>query len=211
MNTCFFENMSTTDWFAAISAIATAVMAFLTYRSIRYGKEQLAEMKAQWEEEKRPYLELFPVAPPFTHKDGSLAIEVKNIGKSTATNVFIEIEDSFIEGFNNDLVKKQIISVCSQKYRILPGDSKFITLCSVKNAPDGVVLLGNKVSQKEIDSIRKYLSDFKVAVKCSYDGHSFEQVLSSNELAYQKIDYLGFLEDMEYDLAGIKSELQRMG
>ena len=73
-----------------------------------------------------------------------------------------------------------------------------------------MVLLGNKVSQKVLDSIRKYLSNFKFSVKCSYEGHSFEQILSVNELAFQKIDYLGFLEDMEYDLSGIRSELQRM-
>lgn len=210
MNICFWEYMSTSDWFAAISAISTAVMAFLTYRSIRNGKEQLEEMRSQWKLENRPFLELFPVAPPFTHKDGSLAIEIKNIGKGTAKNVSIEIEKAFIDGFNNEIIKEQIQSVCSLKYRILPGDSKFITLCSVRTTPDGVVLLGNKVSQRDIDSVRKYLSNFKFSVKCQYEEHSFEQILSANELSHQKIDYLGFLEDIEYDLAGIRSELQRM-
>jgi len=204
------QTLSVNEIFTAISALATAVMAYLTYRSIRNGKEQIEEMKAQWEKENRPYLELFPVAPPFTHKDGSLAIEIKNIGKRTAKDVSIEIEDSFVQGFNNDIVNEQIQAICSNKYRILPNESKILTICSIKTTPDGEVLLGAAVPQRELNSIRKYLSNFKFKVKCSYEDYSFEQILSSNELAYQKIDYLGFLEDMEYDLAGIRSELQRM-
>jgi len=204
------QTLSVNEIFTAISALATAVMAYLTYRSIRNGKEQIEEMKAQWEKENRPYLELFPVAPPFTHKDGSLAIEIKNIGKRTANNVSIEIENSFIQGFNNDIVNEQIQTICSNKYRILPNESKILTICSIKTSPDGEVLLGATVPKSELNLIRKYLSNFKFKVKCSYEEYSFEQILSSNELAYQKIDYLGFLEDMEYDLAGIRSELQRM-
>ncbi len=210
MIACILQTLSVNELFTAISALATAVMAYLTYRSIRNGKEQIEEMKEQWEKENRPYLELFPVAPPFTHKDGSLAIEIKNIGKRTAKDVSIEIEESFVQGFNNEKVKEQIQSICSHRYRILPAESKILTICSLKTTPDGEVLLGIRVPQSDLISIRKYLSNFKFKVKCSYENFSFEQILSSNELAYQKIDYLGFLEDMEYDLAGIRSELQRM-
>lgn len=46
--------MAIQDWFVALSAIATLFMAGVTYGSLRQNKEQLNELKRQWEEQNTP-------------------------------------------------------------------------------------------------------------------------------------------------------------
>lgn len=203
--------LSNSSFWTALSAVATAVMVVLTYFSIRNSKKQLTEMKAQWERENRPYLEILPVIPPFHKKEGSLALQIKNIGNRTATNIKLSIDQGFIDGIKNEIIKDQIKKICSHTYRVLPRDSKVITLCALRILPNGTeTLFGEEISKSKIDEIKEYLSSFSCNVHCEYDGHSFDQTITSRELTYEKFNYLAFLEDIEWDLSGIKSQLENI-
>lgn len=78
------------DW-VAVSAVATLVMAFTTFITIRQNQKQLNEMKRQWKEEHRPIL-CFNVMV----YDQAYFLQIANIGNKDADNICISFNDEFI-------------------------------------------------------------------------------------------------------------------
>ena len=213
--------------FAAIcSTIATAVMAFFTWKSVKQGREQLVEMREQreddkkkWEEENRPYLEITPILPYISNWGESLAIEIKNFGNKTAKHIKIEIDDNFIKGFQNDIISNHIRILCNREYRLLPNESKYLTLChtrlfedyektdnGLKMRPQGYIF-GTRVDESAIRIIKEHLSIFSFDIKCTYEGHSFENTLSNTDIKYEQFNYLSYLKEISYNLSDIKDIL----
>ena len=128
----WFYSISWTAVWTSVSAIATAIMAWFTYKSIQNSKEQLAEMKEQWEMENRPIIEMMLAYPLYSIKDGSLALVLKNIGRTTAENVKIEIDKDFINSVPNSQVVEQLKSMSSYSFRILPAATKIINISLVQ-------------------------------------------------------------------------------
>lgn len=85
----FEENiiMAIQDWFVALSAIATLFMAGVTYLSLRQNKEQLNELKRQWEEQNSPR-----IVPLIIRKNRYIILRFKNISNVTAHNVFPKVK-----------------------------------------------------------------------------------------------------------------------
>ena len=198
---------SSTFWTAA-SAIATAIMAWLTYETIQNSKEQVETMKRQWEKENRAYLEILPVFMPFTRKEGDLAIEIRNIGNKTAFDISISIEKNFRNGFPIDSIKQKIDKICNEKYRILPNGTKTLVISSVRMMGNKNTLFGENISEEKLQELNNYLKDFSFRVHCKYNRDEFDQVLTSEDQELQKYDNLNFLEEIEWDLSSIKESMQ---
>ena len=71
-------------WVTYISAIASFAMVFITWRTLQQNKEQLNELKRQWEEQNKPKL----FCSLERSKEDMLLI-LENISNSAATNVTI--------------------------------------------------------------------------------------------------------------------------
>ena len=200
---------SPTFWTAA-SAVATAVMAWFTYETIQNSKRQVEEMKREWEKENRPYLEILPVSLPFSSKEGGLAIEIRNIGNKTATDITISIDNDFINGFPVESIKQRIDKICSEKYRVLPNGSKTLIISVIRIMNNKSTLFGKPISDKELKELTEYLNDFSFKIHCKYSRDEFDQVLTAEEQELQHYDNLNFLEEIEWDLSSIKNSLQMM-
>lgn len=77
-----------TFWATYISAIASFVMVFITWRTLKQNKQQLDELKRQWNAEHTPYLSCQLIADNSYFK-----LRVFNSSNVAATNVAISINN----------------------------------------------------------------------------------------------------------------------
>ena len=200
--------LTNATFWSALSAIATAVMAVLTYCTITQSKKQLKEMKRQWDEDIRPVIEISPVVPSFAKRDDSLSIEIKNIGRGVASNVKLNIEQSFIEAFPIEEVRNRLVEINNSTFQILPNDTKSLNICFIKHpSKDEYRLNGKKLKLAVYKNLVEYLSYFSFKVSCSYNGYRSEHIVSSNDLNREKFNYLAFLEDIDSELGNINNNL----
>lgn len=69
-----------------IGAIATAVMTFITWKTLRQNKDQLSELKRQWVEQNSP-----KIVPSLVKSDGSVYLRIKNYSGVFANDVKVII------------------------------------------------------------------------------------------------------------------------
>lgn len=118
-------------WVTYISAIASFAMVFITWRTLQQNKEQLNELKRQWEEENRPRLEFYFVQDEIGHKGSR--IEILNMGKQTAKDIRLYIDSKVIDLASNDTIKDFLRNIGTDlPLPLLPNDSIIINLCEEK-------------------------------------------------------------------------------
>ena len=103
-------------WPTYLGAVASSVMIFVTYLTLKQNKEQLQEMKRQWDEEHKPQL------AAHIYGYGQLFyIRVKNISKVPVNNVSISFthdpQNEFI--LNYDTWKQKLSNII---FSIEPND-----------------------------------------------------------------------------------------
>lgn len=203
----WFYSISWTAVWTSVSAIATAIMAWFTYKSIQNSKEQLAEMKEQWEMENRPIIEMMLAYPLYSIKDGSLALVLKNIGRTTAENVKIEIDKDFINSVPNSQVVEQLKSMSSYSFRILPAATKIINISLVqplnRNKRYKYQVFGKPLKNEEYEALVSFFKSNSIKVSCTYDKYQFSDVLETNNIDYVE-------RSIEFMLGGIADELDNI-
>ena len=109
-------------WPAYIGAFASAGMILFTYKTLKHNKEQLNELKRQWEEEHKPEI----VAHLVGHNN-YFYICVKNISKSSAKNIKMFITHEPIKdgiGFRNEFLNK----ISKMNFSLEPLGRRYINL-----------------------------------------------------------------------------------
>lgn len=87
-NYCILHEPSSwaTFWATYIAAIASFAMVFMTWQTLKHNRQQLEELKRQWNEEHTPYLSC-----QLIKADGYFKLRIFNSTDVTATNVRISI------------------------------------------------------------------------------------------------------------------------
>lgn len=83
-------DLCTIDW-TAVSAIASAVMVFVTSLTLCQNRKQLKELRRQWEEERMPNL---IVSLGIAQK--GLYLKINNVGMLPAYNVKLQVNEDFL-------------------------------------------------------------------------------------------------------------------
>ena len=207
-----FSNLlfSSITW-TALSAIATAIMAFATLFTLRQNQKQLEEMKRQWEESRKPVVEPSVVIPNYTLKEASFGIQLKNIGESVAEIQSITIEDSFIKSFNMKVIEDQAQLISSQKYHIAPHESICLTICGVTISGNDYNISGKRLSSEEFMRIKNVLHDFKVRIICDYGVGKSDIVFTNYDMHYYTRTIQDELSDIAFNLSRIESVIQSIG
>lgn len=107
-------------WPTYIGAFASIGMILFTYKTLKHNKEQLNEIKRQWEEEHKPEIVAYLVG-----HNNYFYLCVKNISKSSAKNIYITHEP--IEtgiGFRNEFVDK----INKMNFSLEPLGRRYINL-----------------------------------------------------------------------------------
>lgn len=178
--TCICCFSWSTFW-TALTAVGTIAMAIITYCTLSKNDEQVAEMKRQWEEDNKPYLDVRLVYEHSLSSTASRYLLIENYGKGTATDIQISFEDRFIENISIQEFKKQLNTLCSKTYKVLPGRSIKEIFCDI-------IDMGSKlrISVEEFDlNQRSVLLDYlnkpiKVDVKYKWNCKSYYETMIMN-------------------------------
>lgn len=132
-----------------LGTIATTAMVILTYRTLKANKEQLEELKKQWDEEHKAN-----IVYSILFDNINLFLKVENIGKQTAKNLQIEINDEFIDAYmwmmGSDIIPKEMKQLKDKKLFLNGGDYKIYPLCTKVNGHTNPTPLKLKISYNDV-------------------------------------------------------------
>ncbi len=180
--TCICCFSWSTFW-TALTAVGTIAMAIITYCTLSKNDGQVAEMKHQWEEDNKPYLDVRLVYEHSLSSTASRYLLIENYGKGTATDIQISFEDKFIENISIQELQKQIKALQSRTYKVLPGRSNKEIFCDII---DLVNSGKSRISVEEFDltkrsALLEYLNKpIKVDVKYKWNGKSYYETMIMN-------------------------------
>lgn len=110
-------------WGTYIGSIGTILMVFITYKTLKQNNEQLDELKRQWEDERRPRIN---ISIAIYRK--ALFIKIKNIGVGNATNIKLSFNKDFIMKLPKEKYKDLYLNVEKRPFSIEPGGAKYILI-----------------------------------------------------------------------------------
>ncbi len=161
-------------WATYLAAIASFAMVFVTWRTLRQNKNQLDELKRQWEEEHKPNVLIYLVRGFLSD---SVDIEILNIGKSPAKNILFKIDCSIFDDIPLDTVKENLKKIGNSRPSfLLPNESLIFSLykkdyisCGDKSH-DKYSIAGVKVEKEEFNRFVNAISTAEIKVNGSYDN-----------------------------------------
>ena len=86
--------MTVTDYLTAILVFITAIYSYLTHKMAKASEASVQAMREQSEAMLRPYVTISPYVRPHTTV---LYLRIENIGKSTAENLRLSIDQDFFQ------------------------------------------------------------------------------------------------------------------
>ena len=114
-----------------LTAVGTIAMAWTTYKVLKKNDDQVAEMKRQWEEDNKPYLDVRLDYKDSLSSTASRYLLIENYGKGTATDIKLSFEDSFVAHIVIQELKKKIKALHNKTYKVLPGRSIKEIFCDI--------------------------------------------------------------------------------
>lgn len=129
-------------WGTYLSAIASFLMVLITYKT-------LEQMKKQWDDEHRPQLELYFIKETDIIK--GYRIEILNIGKSPAKDIYFDIDSKLL----NDIKDENVLEAWKEighhnMLSILPNETRCFSLCEKKIDITSKSIYQYKVGNKEV-------------------------------------------------------------
>lgn len=166
-----------------LTAVGTIAMAWTTHKVLKKNDDQVAEMKRQWEEDNKPYLD---VRLNYEHSLSSTAsryLIIENYGKGTATKINLSFEDNFIVGIPIKELQKHLSSISSKTYKVLPGRTVKEIFCDIIEPITGGK---SRISTEEFDSKQRttlinYLKKpIKVSIHYKWNGKTYAETITMN-------------------------------
>ena len=160
-----------------VSAIATAIMAFIALRSLLQNKKQLDELKKQREEENRARL-VFEIV---SYQDLFL-LKIMNVGKSTAFDVQLCINGNLIENHFSDYIKSIFEQNNQKKFVMAPGRRLYFYLTPIHTTQKTHKIDGVDFSSEMINQwLEKYKTE-PIFITGSYCGkYEIQEKFSIND------------------------------
>lgn len=179
-----------------IYVLATIFICLFNYGSAKASKDQLAEMRRQFDEENRPYITVELIYERRTF----YGLRFSNHGKKVANHVRIELDQAFLDSVTEPSFKqaldktkgKECIIGIGQHYDLFFGSNEF------RKSNNKVALSGNVVYN---DGKLTYTEPFSV------DFDSYATIYSVNTDAD---DMLKELKAQTRELKGIKDALKEL-
>lgn len=183
-------------WITFIYVVATCFICYFNYQAAKASREQLVEMKKQYEQENRPNIEVEFVYERRTW----YIIRFINHGKKTAQHVNIQLSQEFIDSLPEEnvrsILKKQKSKECiigvGQHYDLYIGSNE------LRGNPNIIPVTGVVVYQSNSE---QYHSDFHV------DLENYMTFFSSNN---NHDDLMKALKEGTHELKGIASSVKAL-
>jgi len=148
-----------------LSAIATAVMAFIALRSLLQNKKQLDELKKQREDENRARL-VFEIVS----YQQIFMLKIMNVGKSTAFDVFLDIKSKVIEKHFSEYIKSIFAQNNNKRFVMAPGRCLYFYLTPIHTTQKTHKIDGVGFSSEMINQWLEKYKDEPIIITGSYCG-----------------------------------------
>ncbi len=165
-------------FWTALTAIGTLAMAFVSYKTLCKNDNQVKEMKRQWEEDHRPYIDIVLIDSNANYTTDSRSIFIENYGKGIANNVNIHFDDSFIDGIPCDDLKDYLHKLQTKSYRIIYGRNQSVPFCNILNDSRTNYRINTKVFDynKKNELIEYLKNPITATVRYSWNGRTYEEI-----------------------------------
>lgn len=175
---CFCCFSWSTFW-TALTAVGTIAMAVVSFWALRKNDDQVDEIKRQWEEEHRPFVDMVLIGSNANYTTDSRSILIENYGKGIANNLNIHFDDSFIDGIPCDDLKDYLNMLQTKSYRIIYGRNQSVPFCNILNDSRTTYRINTKVfDYKKKNELIEYLKNpITATVRYSWNGKTYEEVL----------------------------------
>lgn len=143
LNAIFEEPKAwTIFWGTYFSAIASFLMVLITYKT-------LEQMKKQWDDEHQPQLELYFIKGTDIIK--GYRIEILNIGKSPAKDIYFDIDSELLNGIKDENIIEAWKEIGHHNMlSILPNEARCFSLCEKKIDITSKPVYQYKIGNKEV-------------------------------------------------------------
>ena len=167
-------------WSTYMGAIASFAMVYWTWQTLKQNKEQLNELKRQWDDEHKPEIDIIPV---YTMEHSLVVLEVRNISNSYAKNIRFKIGTEYINKIpclsNKDNGLKDFYNtICDRPFTLLPKERKYFYVISKDFAlPEDcpyVTLWNELFTKDQYEAIFAFFKSNPIHIHCQYN-ESFEK------------------------------------
>lgn len=192
-----------TFWATYLAAIASFAMVFITWLTLKKNKEQndailqqnkdqLNEMKRQWEEDHRPKIEAYLI------KGSTIAdkreIEFVNIGASPAEDIIFHLDSQFIDGAPIEEIAKDVLRKLGNATPafLFPHETQSFSIYEKEYVPNAwkygqiYTIAGVPVDEAEFRAFVGYVSQYgEISIKGDYNGrYDIDTSVNANRTRY---------------------------
>lgn len=139
------EVLTSSTFWTAVSAIATFVMAYITYKTLRQNKIQLERLEEQRIEDKRARF-----SSEIIKRERMYLLKVENVGKETAYDVSIKLSGNPISYHVIDRYKKELQELADKKLILPAGKSLYFVLAPAYGQSYGFYTSEDYVHAEEV-------------------------------------------------------------
>lgn len=161
-------------WATYLAAIASFAMVFVTWLTLKQNKNQLNELKRQWEEEHRPKVLIYLTKGGISE---TVDVEILNIGKTPAENIQFYLDCILFDDFSSKIVKEKLKKVGNSRPSfLLPNESLTFSLykkeyeCFGNKYHDKYYIANEIVDKKEFERFIKAISSAEIKVTGKYNN-----------------------------------------
>ena len=188
-------NLTTVDW-TAVAAVMSFLMIVVTLISLCQSKQQLKELKRQWEEANRPRL-MFGVV----QWHGLFLLKITNVGNVVATDIKLKFEEEYLNSLFEGCA--ETLRGLERPFCIEAKGTKYYLIGASKG---GQLAVENRIiSENEVNKwVDEHISDW-IKITGSYGGKYFVTECFSIDMFLNK--GIVYKDGIAECLGGIKNGL----
>jgi hypothetical protein len=178
---CICFNWSTL-W-TALTAVGTIAMAVVSFIALRKNDAQVDEMKRQWEEDHRPYINVMLENNLSLSSTESRCLKIENYGKGTANNVKLIFDETFINNIPVGKLKEDFLSRKTKVYKVISGRFVVEIFCDIIDYPQSSKgrVSGEEINLAQKQELLKYLNNpIRVKVQYVWNNKQYEESIILN-------------------------------
>ena len=176
---CFNWNL----FWSALTAIGTLAMAIVAYKTLCKNDDQVKEMKRQWEEDHRPYIDITLEYKHSLSSTESRYLKIENYGKGTANYVKLLFDEAFINNIPIEKLKEQLLSKKDKVYKVISGRIIEDTFCDIIDYPQSSKsrVWGEEINITQKQELLKYLNNpIQVTIQYVWNNKQYKESVTLN-------------------------------
>ena len=160
-----------------LTAVGTIAMAWTTYKALRKNDDQVAEMKRQWEEDHRPYLDVNLIDANANYTTDSRLLCIENFGKGVANNIQLKFDNSFIDNIPIEAQTNYLKILQKKSFKLLPNRNLTIPFCCILDYHPNNYRIDKRIFDFNLkNGLIEYLNHpISVKIQYKWNGQEFEE------------------------------------